>query len=67
MSASDYVEERRKIDLEKLKKSTEELQSMVIEALESHEPLPGWMSKDDPGAPKAPTPSIAAIWKRYKR
>src|SRR5437660_1119284 len=28
MSASDYVEERRKIDLEKLKKSTEELHSM---------------------------------------
>ena len=64
MSASDYVEERTRIDLEKLERDTAELQAKVIEAFNSGEKLPGWISKSPD--PIACSPTLAAIWKRLR-
>jgi len=66
MSASEYVEERRKIDLKKVERDTEKLQAKVAEALESGEGWEGWMGRP-PEPSEACSPNLAAIWKRYRR
>jgi len=65
MSASDYVEKRREINLEKLEESTAELLTQAAEALDSGERLPGWMAAI-PG-PTHNNPILTKIQERYKR
>ena len=62
---SEYVEERTKIDIENLRRDDEEMQRRVNEALDSGEPLPGWMPAI-PG-PTHNNPILTQIQERYKR
>ncbi len=64
MNASEYVEQRTKVDLKKVEQDLAELERQVAEAEKNGERL-GWTERESAWSPCSP--ALAEIWRLHRK